>query len=123
MAASFKERRDSLRNERFRPIKLIQFLVGNPREENFHEIWYQPNSNMVSLYASKDTSTPIMSMPYLSFIRPTYRMSALRWPESVLQTGINKWSGLSKVERQKVIDSIPLNTFMLEQNPNQYTTF
>jgi hypothetical protein len=116
--ASFKERRDSLKNTKFKPVKILTFMMGNPKESNFYDVWYQPGSNLVSLYLSSDLSVPIMSMPYMSFIRPTFRMSSLRWPESVAQTAVNKWASLTKAERQKVIDSIPLNTFMLEQMPN-----
>lgn len=117
MAASFKERRDSLKNRRFKSVKLVSFVMGVPREENMYEVWYQPNTNMVSLYQSKNLNIPLMSMPYGIFLRPSYRMSDLRWPESVMNTAIASFKSLPKKEMQKIADFLPLNTFMLEGGP------
>lgn len=117
MAASFKERRDSLKNKRFKSVKLVSFVIGVPREENMYEVWYQPNINMVSLYQSKNLNIPLMSMPYATFRRPSYRMSDLRWPESVMNKAIALFKNLPRKEMQRIADSLPLNTFMLEGGP------
>lgn len=122
MAASFKERRDSLKNKRFKSVKLVSFLIGPPREENMYEAWYQPSANIVSLYQSKNINIPLLSMPYRSFCNPRYAMSPLRWPESVMLKAMDSFKSLSKQERQRICDSLPLNVFMLEGAPGQLAT-
>ncbi len=88
--------------------------ITTDKDNEPHEVWYQPASNLVSLYKSSDLKTPLLSSTFRSFIRPTFRMSNVRWPESLLSAAQIKWLRMSQAEKQEVVDRFPLNTFMLE---------